>query len=78
MRSFPIILGCLFVVGLVFAMAPGVEARPSPACVDAVSPTCPGVYCLDDNLDGKFQYDECLVIYCLHGCCGPCPPPEWD
>ena len=50
------------------------------ACVDAVRDSCPGFYCLDTNLNGRFDGGECMVFYCLvDGCCGGaiCPPPEW-
>lgn len=71
----------LFLIGatlsLLLAAVPA-EARPSPACVSYKTPSsCPGVVCVDENLDGYFQWDECIVMYCpMNGCCGgPCPPP---
>lgn len=73
-----IVVGALLVIGLALAMTPGVSARPAPACAQAVTASCPGAYCVDQNLDGKFGYGECTIIYCLHGCCDRCPPPNWD
>jgi len=78
MRSITILIGALTVIGLVAALTPTIEARPAPACTD-LKGTCPGFVCVDENLDGRFQWNECVVMYCLHGCCGsPCPPPDWD
>jgi len=74
----------LFLIGtalcLLLAAIPA-EARPSPVCVTLKGPTtCPGIVCADENLDGRFQWDECIIMYCPmtpgYGCCGgPCPPP---
>lgn len=61
-------------------LAPGIDARPSPACTDAAGGSCPGIVCVDQNLDGTFQYDECVIMYCPeYGCCSAtCPPPPYE
>ena len=56
------------------ATASFAAARGPVACVEGVG-SCPGVYCADTNLDGRFQWDECQHIYCVTGCCYECPPP---
>ena len=59
------------------AVATPADAR-AVACTDLVSNTCPGFYCLDEDLDGRIEptAGECTYRYCPGGCC-TCPPPEW-
>lgn len=62
-----------------FAALPATQARPAPACVD-VKTNCPGLACVDNDLDGAFEWNECVTTYCTtNGCCGgACPPPAYD
>lgn len=73
------ILATLSLVAL-FAAFPAAEARPAPACADAVTSSCPETVCVDDNLNGKFEWDECIFTICPSwGCCTTsCPPPAYD
>ncbi|MGQ0536934.1 MAG: hypothetical protein ACT4PT_12790 [Methanobacteriota archaeon] len=65
------------------SLAASAAARPSPVCTDLKgnSWTCPGIVCVDKDLDAQWDRGECVVIYCLHYCCPPygtqtmCPPP---
>jgi hypothetical protein len=66
---------------LAFASAsPVLEARPAPACSNVNGGTCMGIVCVDENLDGKFTYGECVIMLCPeYGCCGyGCPPPPYE
>ena len=75
MRTLTFVIGAMTLIGLVAALTPTIEARPSPACTN-VKGTCNGFVCVDGNLDGYFQPFECEDIVCTNGCCGaPCPPP---
>lgn len=74
MRALPFLAGVMLALTFV-TLLPDADAR-EVACVDAVRDSCPGFYCLDTNLNGRFDGGECMVIYCLHG--GACPPPDWE
>lgn len=78
MRLTPL-LAALSLLAL-FAVVPSAEARPAPACVEGVSKSCPEFACIDDNLNGKFEWDECVGMACpTWGCCpSSCPPPQYD
>lgn len=79
MRPLALLAG--FAILAAFAtLAPSADARPSPACSDANGGTCPGVVCVDENLDGTFEHNECVIVYCPeYGCCGyGCPPPPYE
>lgn len=71
-----LLAGLLVALTLTVAAVPA-SARPSPVCVDELNASCPGYACADDDLDGTFQGDECMQVYCpTWGCCtGPCYPP---
>lgn len=71
-----LLAGLLVCLSLTIAAVPA-SARPSPVCADDLNSSCPGFACVDDSLDGYFQGDECIQMYCpTWGCCtGPCPPP---
>jgi hypothetical protein len=62
----------------IFATVPA-EARPSPVCTE-LRGQCADFLCADTDLDGKFQWDECIGMYCTtQGCCpSGCPPPIAD
>lgn len=64
----------------IFAAFPAAEARPAPACTDALGGSCPEFVCVDDDLNGKFEWDDCVATYCpTWGCCtGGCPPPQYE
>lgn len=76
MRLHAPVLGIALLLSLL-AFVPAAEARPAPACTDMRPGTCPAWVCVDDDLNGKFSWDECIEMHCPHwGCCGgPCPPP---
>lgn len=73
MRLFALVI----VLSLLTIVAAGpAEARPAPACTEFTG-NCPEFVCADTDLDGKFQWDECIGYACpTWGCCGTgCPPP---
>lgn len=77
MRTTPFLLGFLFASAFI-AFVPDADAR-EVACVQLKNNGCEGLVCVDKDLDGRIEGNECVIVYCLHGCCGqPCPPPQWD
>jgi hypothetical protein len=78
MRTILVALAGLAILAAVTIVAPVGEARPPVACTQ-IKGSCPGYVCADENLDGRFTYNECVIIYCVNGCCGePCPPPPYE
>lgn len=65
------ILAALALSLTVVALAPGAQAREL-VCTDTLQPGCDGWACLDTNLDGRFQGNECEPRYCT---CDPEPSP---
>lgn len=76
-----LIATALLVAGLTLVATPA-DAR-SVACTEYTSSSCPGFYCVDDDLDGYLEpaQGECAYAICPSwGCCSSpsCPPPaEW-
>ena len=70
LRIVTLLAGTLLVLGFL-SLAPGVEAR-EVACSDVVRDSCEGFVCVDADLDGRIQYDECEPRYCT---CDPQPQP---
>ena len=58
------------------AVLPSAEAR-TLYCTDLRTASCPGLVCVDADLDNEFSSGECVDVYCgVVGCCGNvCPPP---
>jgi len=75
LRAAPLLLAASLTFVLV-AFLPPAEAR-EVACAQLKSSTCEGFVCYDENLDGHLTRDECVIIYCVTYCCGPCSLP-WD
>jgi hypothetical protein len=69
MRTTTLILGFALALSMM-ALAPGALGARELACTDTVSSDCDGIVCLDSNLDGRYQWDECEPRYCT------CPPPR--
>lgn len=67
-----IVIALVAAFALAFWSLPAAQAIPSPVCTDATSPTCEGYVCVDANLDGRFQWNECEPRYCT---CDPQPTP---
>ena len=73
MRAVRLLMGVSLALALV-TLAPGADAAREVACADAVRDSCPGFYCLDTNLNGRFDGGECMLVYCpTWGC-----PPPWE
>jgi len=79
MRTLVLIASLLLMSGFALAFSPAASARPSPVCTEQGG-HCPGVVCVDSNLDGQFDSkDTCVIILCPeYGCCyDSCPPPYY-
>lgn len=76
------LLAAAMLLAAVAAVAAPADAR-ALACTDVLHPTCPGFYCVDEDLDGHIEprQGECTYMACpTTGCCSTatCPPPyEW-
>ena len=83
MRAFPFLAGVLLGVGFV-SFAPAANAT-TLYCTNALTYTgCPGLVCIDENHDGRFDQIECWRYecpptppgeYCPCGFGAMCPPP---
>lgn len=74
------LLACGTLLLTLLAVAPTAEAR-NLYCTDVRGTNnCPGLVCVDTDLDNSIEREECVVIMCgIAGCCGgPCPPPPAD
>lgn len=71
MRILPTLLLALAIALSMTALAPGATAREL-ACSDTITESCEGLVCLDQNLDGLYQPNECEPRYCT---CDPQPEP---
>ena len=70
------LIACTLLLLAALVVIPTAEAR-TLFCTDIRSTSCPGLVCVDTDLDDDFGSDECVEVYCgVVGCCGsPCPPP---
>jgi hypothetical protein len=80
-RGTLVLVALALALGFVAGVSQMAAARPSPACVDPKAmyggtTTCGGLVCVDENLNGKFDGNECIYFLCPEcGCGEPCPPP---
>lgn len=73
MRTLPLLAGTMLLLALV-STAPG-GAAAAQRCSSLVHPDCPGLHCVDENGDRRFDAWECtdrLLDPCLFmsDCCG--------